>query len=211
MRQEECGRARDYANIRDEELAALAQGGDSDAEEFLIRKYKEVVKSKAHLYFIAGADHEDIMQEGMIGIFKAIRAYDGSRDASFHTFAEICINRQILTAIKVAARMKHAPLNNSLSIDMPLSDDSDSEKTLGDTLRAADYDDPEKLIIFKENMDFIEGRGGEIFSELELRVWNEYLKGRSYAEIARTLGKNVKTVDNAIQRTKRKIEVYLSS
>ena len=202
----------DYENTRDEQLVRLARGGDSDAEEFLIRKYKDVARTKAHLYFIAGADREDLMQEGMIGIFKAIRGYDESREASFRTFAELCINRQILTAIKAAARLKHAPLNDSLSIDMPLAgDDQDSEKTLGDTLPAGDYDNPEKLFIFKENMDYIEGRGSEIFSEMELRVWNEYLKGKSYAEIAEIVGKSTKAVDNAIQRTKRKVEVYLNS
>ena len=189
-----------------------AREGDSEAEEFLIRKYKDVARTKAHLYFIAGADREDLVQEGMIGIFKAIKGYDENRDASFHTFAELCVNRQILSAIKAAARLKHAPLNNSLSIDMPVTgEDPDSEKTLGDTLPAGDYDDPEKLFIFKENMDYIEGKGSEIFSEMELRVWSEYLKGKSYAEIAEILGKTTKSVDNAIQRTKRKIEVYLSS
>lgn len=202
----------DYIRICDEKLVELARRGDTDAEEFLIRKYKDVVRGKAHLYFIVGADSEDIVQEGMIGIFKAIRNYDESKHASFHTFAEICINRQILTAIKAAGRMKHSPLNTSLSIDTPIKgDESESARTIGDTLTADEYDDPERLFILKENLDYIEGRGSDIFSDMELRVWNEYLQGKSYAEIAQTLGKTPKAIDNAIQRTKRKIEEYLDS
>jgi len=197
-----------YAELDDEKLVALAQGGDESAEEYLIRKYKDVVRSKAHLYFMAGADREDIVQEGMIGIFKAIRSYNKAKEASFHTFAEICINRQIITAVKRATRLKHSPLNTSVSLNRPLSD-AEPDTTLEETLSSDSNTDPEALFLLKEDMDYIEGNGAEIFSDLELSVWNEYLKGRSYTQIAEITGRSPKAIDNAIQRTKRKLELYL--
>jgi RNA polymerase sporulation-specific sigma factor len=199
---------KNYPELTDEELVKLAQDGDENAEEFLIRKYKDVVRSKAHLYFMVGADNEDIVQEGMIGIFKAIRSYNKSKQASFHTFAEICINRQIITAIKRATRLKHSPLNTSVSLSRPLSD-AEPDTTLEETLSSDSNTDPEALFLLKEDMDFIEGNGAEIFSDLELTVWNEYLKGKSYLKIAEITGKPPKAIDNAIQRTKRKLELYL--
>jgi RNA polymerase sporulation-specific sigma factor len=197
-----------YMEYEDEELVVLAQNGDENAEEFLIRKYKDVVRSKAHLYFMVGADREDIMQEGMIGIFKAIRSYNKTRQASFHTFAEICINRQIITAIKRATRLKHSPLNTSVSLSRPISD-KDPAKTLEETLSSNSNTDPEALFLLKEDMDYIEGNGADIFSDLELSVWNEYLQGKTYLEISEITGKSSKAIDNAIQRTKRKLELYL--
>lgn len=196
------------SELADENLVSLAQAGDQNAEEFLIRKYKDVVRSKAHLYFMVGADREDIVQEGMIGIFKAIRSYNKTRQASFHTFAEICINRQIITAIKRATRLKHSPLNTSVSLNKPLSD-NEPDKTLEETLFSNSNTDPEALFLLKEDMDYIEGNGASIFSDLELSVWNEYLKGRSYLQIAEITGRSPKAIDNAIQRTKRKLELYL--
>jgi len=197
-----------FETMEHEELVMLAQNGDSNAEEFLIRKYKDVVRSKAHLYFMVGADSEDIVQEGMIGIFKAIRSYDSTKQTSFHTFAEICINRQIITAIKIATRLKHSPLNTSVSLNKPLSD-MEPDTTLEEILSSDSNTDPEAIILLKENMGYIEGNGSEIFSDLELSVWNEYLKGKSYIQIAEITGKSTKTIDNAIQRTKRKLELYL--
>ena len=199
---------RPYTELSDEELVTRAKRGDQDAEEYLIRKYKDEVRGKAHIYFIMGADGEDIVQEGMIGIFKAIRSYNEEKHASFRTFAEICINRQILTAIKTATRQKHAPLNNSLSFSAPLTDE-ESDKTIEDTLRSDKTADPEALYILKEDIHYIERNSAEIFSDMELRVWNEYLKGKSHSEIARIIGKTPKAVGNAIQRTKRKLEEYL--
>lgn len=199
---------RDYVELTDEKLVNLAQDGDENAEEFLIRKYKDVVRSKAHLYFMVGADSEDIVQEGMIGIFKAIRSYNKTKQASFHTFAEICINRQIITAIKRATRLKHSPLNTSVSLSKPLSE-AEPDTTLEETLSSNSNTDPEALFLLKEDMGYIEGNGTEIFSDLELRVWNEYLKGRSYLQIAEITGRPSKAIDNAIQRTKRKLELYL--
>jgi len=197
-----------YEELTDEQLVKLAQDGDENAEEYLIRKYKDVVRSKAHLYFMVGADSEDIVQEGMIGIFKAIRSYNKDKQASFHTFAEICINRQIITAIKRATRLKHSPLNTSVSLNRPLSD-SEPDTTLEETLSSDSNSDPEALFLLKEDMDYIEGNGAEIFSDLELSVWNEYLKGKSYLQIAEITGRSPKAIDNAIQRTKRKLELYL--
>jgi len=197
-----------YNGLSDEELVGRAQQGDQNAEEYLIRKYKDEVRGKAHIYFIMGADGEDIVQEGMIGIFKAIRSYDGEKEASFRTFAELCINRQILSAIKTAARQKHAPLNTSVSFSDPLADE-DSDKTLVDTLSSDSSGDPEALYILKEDMNYIELNSAEIFSDMELRVWNEYLKGKNYSQIAEIIGKSPKAIDNAIQRTKRKLHEYL--
>ena len=197
-----------YVTLTDEQLVTLAQEGDANAEEFLIRKYKDVVRSKAHLYFMVGADSEDIVQEGMIGIFKAIGGYDKTKQASFHTFAEICINRQIITAIKRATRLKHSPLNTSVSLNKPLSE-TQPETTLEETLSSNSNTDPEALFLLKEDMDYIEDNGSEIFSDLELTVWNEYLKGKTYLQIAEITGKPPKAIDNAIQRTKRKLELYL--
>lgn len=197
----------------EEELVALAQQGDSDAEEYLIRKYKNTVKTKARLYFMAGADREDVVQEGMIGIFKAIRSYDSEKQASFRTFAELCINRQIITAVKRATRMKHVPLNTSVSLSKPITSNrfSDPDQTLEETLSCDSSSDPEALLLLKEVMDLIQQNGNEIFSELELRVWNEYMQGKTYVQIAEKTHKSSKTVDNAIQRTKRKLEAYLGS
>lgn len=194
--------------LSDEELVQLAESGDEVAEEYIIRKYKDVVRSKAHLYFMVGADSEDIVQEGMIGIFKAIRGFNKDKETSFRTFAEICINRQILTAIKRAGRMKHSPLNTSLSLSNPLWED-ELETTLEDTISGDGAADPEKIVIRKEEMDYLDERGAEIFSDLELKVWNEYLYGKTYTEIAQSTGKTPKAIDNAIQRTKRKLEIYL--
>jgi len=181
-----------YADMADEMLVKLARDGNADAEEFLIRKYKDVVRGKARIYFIVGADNEDIVQEGMIGIFKAIKGYDENKQASFHTFAEICINRQILTAIKAAKRQKHAPLNDSVPLSGPL-----------DALPADDFTDPEALYILKEDMTYMEG--GSVFSDMELAAWNEYMKGHTKSEIAEIMGKTPKAIDNALQRAKKKL------
>jgi len=198
----------DFQGKTEEELVLQAQNGDEDAEEFLIQKYKEVVKAKSHLYFMVGADKEDIVQEGMIGMFKAIRSYDGAKEASFRTFAELCINRQIITAIKRATRLKHSPLNTSVSLNRPISEDDEASQTLAETLSSDSASDPEALLLLKEVASYIVGNGSDIFSSMEMTVWNEYLHGKSYTEIARQMGKSPKAIDNAIQRTKRKLNLY---
>lgn len=197
-----------YADLTDEVLVELSQKGDGEAEEYLIGKYKEVVKGKAHLYFIVGADSEDVVQEGMIGIFKAIRGYDNDKQASFRTFAELCINRQIITAIKRANRLKHAPLNTSVSLNKPL-DDGEQLSTLAETLYGGSDTDPESLLLLHEIVDFIASNGGNIFSKMEIAVMSEYLQGKGYTKIAEEMGRSPKAIDNAIQRTKKKIAAYL--
>ncbi|MGI6733786.1 MAG: RNA polymerase sporulation sigma factor SigH [Anaerovoracaceae bacterium] len=196
-------------NRSEEELVRLAQNGNGEAEEILIRKYKEVVKTKAHLYFMVGADRDDIVQEGMIGIFKAIRSFDRSRHASFRTFADLCINRQILSAVKQAARKKHSPLNMSVSLNKPISDEN-RFITLSETLPTDSNSDPETLLLVKEALDQIGGNRGNVLSDFESTVWSQYLQGKTYKEIADNLGKQPKSIDNAIQRTKRKLALFLS-
>ena len=198
-----------YDGLTDEQLAKQAQNGSLDAEEYLIRKYKEVVRTRSQLYFIMGADGEDVVQEGMIGLFKAIRSYDARRETSFHTFAELCINRQILTAIRQASRRKHSPLNTSVSLNRPLSDE-DPEGTLEETLRSDSNSEPEAQLMLKDVAKMIRSNEGNLFSAVELQVWNEYLQGKSYRQIAEDLGKSTKAVDNAMQRTKKKIITWLS-
>lgn len=200
----------EYQGQTEESLVLLAQEGDDKAEEYLIKKYKEVVKTKSHLYFMVGADKEDIVQEGMIGIFKAIRSYDGTKEASFRTFAELCINRQIITAIKRATRLKHSPLNTSVSLNKPLSEE-DASQTLAETLSSGSASDPEAILLLKEVINYIVGNGSDIFSDMEMEVWNEYLRGNSYTQIAKKMGKSPKAVDNAIQRTKRKLNLYFNA
>jgi RNA polymerase sporulation-specific sigma factor len=197
-----------FVTNTDEELALLAQGGNEDASEYLIRKYKDEVRGKCHLYFMMGADNDDIIQEGMIGLFKAIMSYDRTREAAFKTFAELCVNRQIITAVKRAGRQKHSPLNTSVSIHNPL-DGNESGKSIADTLRDKDDLNPEELLLLKEEMDYLEVNGREIFSDLELKVWNEYRQGRSYTQIAENIGRNAKAIDNAIQRMRKKVEQRL--
>ncbi len=197
-----------YSKLTDEQLVRKAQEGNLEAEEYLIRKYKDMVRSRAQLYFIMGADGEDVVQEGMIGLFKAIKSYKDERDTSFHTFAELCINRQIITAIKIANRMKHSPLNTSISLNRPLSEE-DAEATLEETLRSDSNSDPEAQLMVKDVVKSIISNEEKIFSPFEMQVWSEYLQGKEYKEIAQSLGKSPKAVDNAIQRTKKKILAYL--
>jgi len=196
-----------YKKLADEQLAELAQGGSLEAEECLIRNYKEMVRTRAQLYFIMGADGEDVVQEGMIGLFKAIQSYDADREASFHTFAELCINRQIGTAIKTASRKKHVPLNTSVSLNKPASEE-DQTGTLQETL-ADSGADPEELLVLKDVVKGILNNEGNIFSRFEREVWNEYLQGKSCRQIAGEMGKTPKAVDNAMQRNKKKILSYL--
>ncbi len=196
---------RDFERMEDEEIALLAQQGDEEASAYLLNKYKNFVRSKAHSYFLVGADHEDIVQEGMIGLFKAIRDFRPDKLASFHAFAEICITRQIITAIKTATRQKHIPLNSYISLNKPIYED-ESERTLMDVITGSRALDPEELLIGQESMSRIENRIDEVLSPLERRVLDAYLDGKSYQEIAEAEGRHVKSIDNALQRVKRKLE-----
>ncbi|MFC0190588.1 RNA polymerase sporulation sigma factor SigH [Fictibacillus aquaticus] len=198
----------DYELMEDENLVELMHKGDSGALEFLINKYKNFVRAKARSYFLIGADREDIIQEGMIGLYKAIRDFKEDKLSSFKAFAELCITRQMITAIKTATRQKHIPLNSYVSLDKPIYDE-ESDRTLLDVICGTKVTDPEELIINQEEFDDIEVKMGEILSDLERKVLMLYLDGRSYQEISVDLDRHVKSIDNALQRVKRKLERYL--
>lgn len=198
-----------FTDLPDEEVVAQAQQGDSVAVEYLLYKYKNFVRSKARSYFLIGADHEDIVQEGMIGLFKAVRDYQPERLSSFRAFAELCITRQIITAIKTATRQKHVPLNSYISLNKPIYDE-ESDRTLMDVIVEGRAQNPEELIIGREDLVSIRDRVDQVLSGLEQDVLNAYLDGKSYQEIADKLGRHVKSIDNALQRVKRKLEKFLA-
>lgn len=197
-----------YELRTDEDIVDAVRDGDGDALEYLINKYRNFVRAKARSYFLIGADREDIIQEGMIGLYKSIRDFRGDKLASFKAFAELCVTRQIITAIKTATRQKHIPLNSYVSLDKPIYDE-DSDRTLLDVICGTRVTDPEELIINKEEFVGLEDKMGEILSDLERKVLMLYLDGRSYQEIAVDLDRHVKSIDNALQRVKRKLERYL--
>lgn len=197
-----------YLQLEDEEIIDLVHKGESEALDFLIHKYRNFVRAKARSYFLIGADREDIVQEGMIGLFKAIRDFKEDKLSSFKAFAELCITRQIITAIKTATRQKHIPLNSYVSLDKPIYDE-ESDRTLMDVISGAKVLDPEELIINQEEFDHIEVKMTELLSDLERKVLALYLDGQSYQEISEELNRHVKSIDNALQRVKRKLERYL--
>jgi RNA polymerase sporulation-specific sigma factor len=197
-----------YSEVPDEETVEFAQQGEQFAVEFLVDKYKNFVRAKARSYFLIGADREDIIQEGMIGLFKAIRDYRIDKLTSFRAFAELCITRQIITAIKTATRQKHIPLNSYVSLNKPIYDE-ESDRTLMDIITTTAITNPEEIVISREELVFIEKKMGEILSSLEWKVLMSYLEGKSYQEISLDLKRHVKSIDNALQRVKRKLEKYL--
>lgn len=194
-----------YAEMVDEDLVETAKNGDDRASEFLINKYRNFVRVKAKAYFLIGADREDIIQEGMIGLYKAIRDFRRDKLSSFRAFAELCITRQIITAIKTATRQKHIPLNSYISLNKPIYDD-DSDRTLLDVIGGMKVSDPEELVINEEASARMRARIRRNLSELEHRVLSAYLEGKSYQEMANELRRHVKSIDNALQRVKRKLE-----
>ena len=200
----------DYSTLKDEDVIGLVREGDALAQDFLLNKYKTFVKTKARAYFLIGADKEDIIQEGMIGLYKAVRDFDASKTNSFKGFADICITRQIITAIKTATRQKHIPLNSYISLNKPVYDE-ESERTLLDIIATSIVTDPEELIISKEELKHIESKMNELLSDLELQVVEYYLNGKSYQYIADKLKRDVKSIDNALQRVKRKLEKHLEN
>ncbi len=197
-----------FLGKKDEEIIVMVRGGNDRALEYLLCKYQNFVKAKAKSYFLIGADKEDIYQEGMIGLFKAVRDYKDDKLASFKVFAELCITRQIITAVKTATRQKHIPLNTYISLNKPIYDE-ESDRTLLDILSGIKVSDPEELIIDREEMANIETKIGEVLSSLEMEVLNSYLDGKSYQEIACDLDREAKSIDNALQRVKRKLEKCL--
>ncbi|GAA0684457.1 MULTISPECIES: RNA polymerase sporulation sigma factor SigH [Clostridium] len=199
----------EFDNKLDEEIAMEAKEGNKRAQEYLINKYQNFVKSKSKSYFLIGADKEDIYQEGMIGLYKAIRDFRPDKLASFKAFAELCVTRQIITAIKTATRQKHIPLNTYVSLNKPIYEE-ESDRTLLDVLAGLKVTDPEELVISNEEMKHIEKEIGQVLSDLEMEVLMSYLDGKSYQEIACDLDRHAKSIDNALQRVKRKLEKCLN-
>jgi RNA polymerase sporulation-specific sigma factor len=197
-----------FSSMDEGDVVEEAQRGNQAALEFIIDKYYSFVKAKARSYFLVGADKEDIVQEGMIGLYKAIRDFKSDKLSSFKAFAELCITRQMITAIKTATRQKHIPLNSYVSLNKPIFEE-ESDRTLMDVVSSECISDPEELIINREEYVNIENKIGEMLSDLEWEVLISYLDGKSYQEIAVELRRHVKSIDNALQRVKRKLERYL--
>jgi len=207
----QCDLYGSFENMSDEEIVLDAKdNNNTTALDYLINKYRNFVRAKARSYFLIGADREDIIQEGMIGLYKAIRDFRTDKLSSFRAFAELCVTRQIITAIKTATRQKHIPLNSYVSLNKPIYDE-DSDRTLLDVLSGSKISDPEDLVISREEFIDIEEKMGEILSDLEWKVLMAYLDGKSYQEIAVELERHVKSIDNALQRVKRKLERYLDN
>ena len=196
-----------FQSMPDEEVVVLAQQGDGQALAYLLNKYKNFVRSKARSYFLIGADHEDIVQEGMIGLYRAIRDFQPARLASFRSFAELCVKRQIITAIKAATRQKHVPLNSYVSLNKPLYDE-ESDRTLLDVIEGR-VTNPEDLYISQEDLAHIQAQMDDLLSDLERQVLDAFMDGKSYQEIADMLGRHVKSIDNALQRVKRKLVKFM--
>ena len=199
-----------YRSMTDEELISISREGDRIAEDLLYEKYKPFIRVRARSYFLVGADREDIIQEGMIGLYKAIRDYSPDKNASFRSFAELCVTRQIITAIKAATRQKHIPLNSYVSLNRPMFVE-EPERTLMDVLSAARVSDPEETLISRETYESMEEQLLSSLSPLERSVLTLYLEGRSYVEIAESLNRSVKAIDNSLQRIKHKLEKQLSA
>jgi RNA polymerase sporulation-specific sigma factor len=192
-------------------LIALAKQGNADATDRLVRRYYGFVRLKASSYFLAGGDSEDLIQEGLVGLYKAIRDYRPDREASFRNFAELCITRQIITAVKTATRNKHAPLNQYISFSATPAAAADGDPTLEQVLPGPAKQDPVYQVISSEELQALVACLSTVLSELESRVLSQYLDGRSYEEIGRRLDCDTKTVDNALQRVKRKVGAHLAS
>jgi len=193
----------------DDEMVMAARSGDDTALCDLLNKYRAFARVKARSYFLVGADREDIVQEGMIGLYKAIRDFNPDMQSSFRAFAELCVTRQIITAIKTATRQKHGPLNNYVSFERPVGGDDDGERVLGDLLPSRAISDPADLVISAERIRALQAHFDEVLSDLETEVLRLYVEGKSYQEIAERLQRHVKSIDNALQRIKRKLEGHL--
>ncbi len=201
------------SRTQDEDLALLEEfhAGKLSAFEKLIAKYHSFVKLKASSYFMSGGDVDDLVQEGLIGLTKAVRDYRSDREASFRSFAELCITRQIITAIKTASRQKHAPLNSYLSLNHSPGNQDEGECSLGDILPGSPVYDPLNQVISSEEVDSLKDCITRLLSKLETRVLKLYMEGRSYEQIAEMLSCDTKSVDNALQRIKRKVDLHLQS
>ncbi|MEA2498795.1 MAG: polymerase sporulation-specific sigma factor [Actinomycetota bacterium] len=194
----------------DHDLVGRVREGDDRALSTLLARYRNFARSKARSYFLAGSDKEDVVQEGMIGLFKAIRDFDLAQETPFRAFAELCISRQILTAIKTANRQKHQPLNSSVSLDAPAYRDGNSDQSVADNLKASHLSDPIELVISAEEVEALKESMRENLTDLEGDVLRLYMDGKSYEEIAVVLGNHVKSIDNALQRIKRKLQRHIA-
>ncbi len=201
-----------FADMSDEDIVAVANRENNVlAQEYLLHKYRNFVRGKAKSYFLIGAEREDIVQEGMIGLYKAIRDFREDKQASFRSFAELCVTRQIITAVKTATRQKHIPLNSYVSLNKPIYE-KDSDRTLLDVLAGETrVVNPEEMLIRREEFAEIKNRMNTILSDLEWEVFLNYLDGKSYQETACELHRHIKSIDNALQRVKRKVEKYKKS
>jgi RNA polymerase sporulation-specific sigma factor len=195
----------------DDELVLASRAGDDEALAQLLTKYRSFARVKARSYFLVGADREDIVQEGMIGLYKAIRDFNPDMQSSFRAFAELCVTRQIITAIKTATRHKHGPLNNYVSFHRPVGGDEDGERVLGDVIPTVAISDPADLVISAERIRALQAHFDAVLSDLETEVLRLYVEGKSYQEIAERLQRHVKSIDNALQRIKRKLEGHLKA
>lgn len=198
-----------YTQCDDGELIDRLRRGETAIMDYICEKYKNLVRSKAKSMFILGADNEDLIQEGMIGLFKAVRDYDVGRDASFSTFAELCINRQMYTAVKASKRQKHVPLNTYISLDSETSGEDKEGMNLAELLANRAELSPEELFLDKERVAYLERTMEEELSEFEKQVLDLYITGMSYSQIAKVLGRDEKATDNALQRLKAKIKKIL--
>ncbi|HEX7167098.1 MAG TPA: RNA polymerase sporulation sigma factor SigH, partial [Acidimicrobiales bacterium] len=196
--------------LSDDELAARFQGGDEDAVKVLLERYRRFARAKARGYFLVGADSDDIEQEGLIGLYKAARDFRSDRQSSFRAFAELCITRQVITAVKTATRQKHQPLNQYVSISGVRGSDDASERSVEDLLEDHYIADPAETVVSNERMDSMRQSMAEMLSGLEVDVLRLYVEGKSYHEIGEHLGRHVKSIDNALQRIKRKLEGHLA-
>lgn len=198
-----------FAKMSDEDIVEYANSSNNVlAQEYLLHKYRNFVRGKAKSYFLIGAEREDIVQEGMIGLYKAIRDFRNDKQASFRSFAELCVTRQIITAVKTATRQKHIPLNSYVSLNKPIFE-KDSDRTLLDVLSGGTrIVNPEEMIIRREEFTDIKNKMNTVLSDLEWEVFMNYLDGKSYQETARELHRHIKSIDNALQRVKRKVEKY---
>jgi RNA polymerase sporulation-specific sigma factor len=197
--------------VEDGYLIALAKQGDATAYDRIVRRYYGFVRLKASSYFLAGGDADDLIQEGLVGLYKAVRDYRTDRESSFRNFAELCITRQIITAVKTATRNKHTPLNQYVSFSATPASATDGEPTLDEIIPGPSVDDPISQVISSEELRALVGCLSTALSDLESRVLSLYLYGRSYEEIAGLLDCDAKTVDNALQRVKRKVGAHLVS
>lgn len=195
---------KDYDNITDEDLIEIIKSGDKYALEYLINRYKELVNIKVSKYYIIGAERDDIVQEGLIGLFKAIQCYKPDQHNSFKTFANMCIERQLITAIKTSNRQKHMPLNSYLSLNMSAYDEESDDTEVMEVFNSALIEDPLDTITKKEYYASVENAIDKALSDFERQVLNRYINGESYIEIAEKLDTPVKSVDNAIQRIRKK-------